>query len=261
MSVTQNPNRPGNFTSSAIAALTTQGKTKDSFGKTALTYIAEKNMERRLGKCLDTDSKAKPLAWGKLLEPIAFDLLPLDYTLCSQDTIPHPKFDFWLGSPDLTKPGTVSDIKCPYTLKSFCQLVEPLYNNLQGMDAMNHIREHHQDGEKFYWQLVSNSILTNSPEAELIVYMPYESTLSDIKSAAEGNPDCYWIWAALDGELPCLPDGGYYKDVNIISFTVPQEDEDHLTACVEKAGNFLIDRAPSVLIAHHDPDVGATIIE
>lgn len=63
MSVLKNTLRHGNFTSSEIVALTTKGKAKDSFGKPALTYIEEKNMERRLGRSITTESNAKPLVW------------------------------------------------------------------------------------------------------------------------------------------------------------------------------------------------------
>lgn len=254
MSIHNNIARVGNFTSSEIVALT-----KDT--KAFNTYIEETNMERRLGRPLSDEAKARPLTWGKLLEPFGFSKKGFEYELCSQDTIPHPSIPYWTGSPDGRCPDTVIDIKCPMTLKSFCAMVQPLYDNMEGNEAIKAIRKKHKDGEKYYWQLVSNAILTGASFAELVVYMPYESELPEIKALAEGNPDCYWIWAAMEDELPFLVDGGYYQNINTIRFEVPQEDKDHLTACVEKAGKLLIDRTPSVLIAHHDPDVGATIIQ
>lgn len=246
MSIHENTLRVGNFTSSEIVALT-----KDT--KAFNTYVLETNMERRLGRPLTDEVKARPLTWGKLLEPFGFSKKGFEYTLCSQDTICHPSIDYWTGSPDGLSPDSVIDIKCPMTLKSFCQLVQPLYDGKTGEEAINDIRKLHKDGEKYYWQLVSNTVLTGSLFAELVVYMPYESELPEIKSLAEGNPDYYWIWAAMDDELPFLKDGGYYSNINTIRFLVPEKDKNFLKERVLKAGELLIQRPPSVLIAEHDP--------
>lgn len=263
-----NKSRIGNFTSSEIVALTKQGKVKGTFGVPALTYIEEKNFERKLGRSLDDESSAKPLTWGKLLEGRVFDLLGLEYTLSSTETTVHPEIKYWAGSKDgmkMDEGRTVIDIKAPMTLKSFCQLVQGLQIGLSGIDAMNYIREHHKDGEKYYWQLVSNAILENSKYAELIVYMPYQSELEEIKEMArlvdaDQLSKHYWIAMAMDGELPFLNEGGYYKNLNTIRFEVPQEDKDFLTERVLEAGKMLID-CELVALASHDRESGATIIE
>jgi hypothetical protein len=246
--------RIGNFTSSEIVALmseptATAKKQGAIFGSTAFTYIRETNMERRLGRSLEDEKTAKPLTWGKFLESRVFGLLGLDYTLSSQETDQHPTIKFWSGSKDGLKHDegkTVTDIKCPLTLKSFCQLVDPLYDGLTGMDAINKIRERHKNGDKYYWQLVSNSIINNTRFAELIVYMPYHSELEDIKVEAQqveaqDLSKHYWIAMASEDELPYLNDGGFYKNLNIIRFEVPQEDKDYLTERVTAAGKLLVD--------------------
>jgi hypothetical protein len=239
----KNEYRCGNFTSSEIVALTKLAKDGNSFGAPALTYISETNMERRLGRSLTDEVNARPLTWGKTLEPFVFELLGLEYTLTSTDTIRHPHLDYFAGSPDGVKgEDTVMDIKCPMTLKSFCNLVDPLYNGLSGMDAMNAIRDAHKDGEKYYWQLVSNAILTDATVAELIVYVPYRSEIAALKSMCEGNSKAYWIWAASEDELPYLPDGGYYQNLNVIRFEVPQADKDFLMSKIIAAGALLISR-------------------
>lgn len=125
---------------------------------------------------------------------------------------------------------------------------------------MNIVRDKHKDGDKYYWQLVSNSILNNTRYAELIVGVPYYSEMPKVKMLADGNPDCYWIAMAGDDELPFLPDGGYYKNLNIIRFEVPKEDKEFLTNKVIEASKLLIDRAPA-MIAEHDRHVNATIVE
>lgn len=242
-----NKHRVGNFTSSEIVALTTNGKAKDTMGKPAYTYIEECNYERKLGRSIDNESNARPLTWGKLIEGRVFELLGIEYQLVSKDTIVHPQIDYWSGSPDAIKfdeGKTVCDIKAPITLKSFCQLVDSLYNGLGGMDAMNWIRENHKDGEKYYFQLVSNAILTGSRFAELIVYCPYKSELEAIRELTTvlDSPDqskYAWINWSGDQELPWLPDGGYYKNINVIRFEVPVEDMLFLKTRVLSAGLLL----------------------
>lgn len=252
--------RRGNFTSSEVVALTKFAKDGKSFGAPAITYIEEKNMERRLGRSIDSESNAKPLVWGKLLEGYWFELLGLEYTLSSTETDVHPTIKCWSGSKDGIKTDTVIDIKSPITLKSFCQLVDPLYNGLIGMDAMNAVRESHKDGEKYYWQLVSNSILNNTRYAELIVGVPYQSEIPAVKLLADGNPNCYWIAMAEEDELPFIPDGGYYKNLNIIRFEVPREDKEFLTNQVIKASKMLINN-PSQIPATYQPNDKVTIVE
>jgi hypothetical protein len=253
--------RNGNFTSSGIVALTTVDRTKKGFGIPAITYIEEKKMERRHGCPLEIESNARPLLWGKLLELLAFDKLGLEYSLTSQETLTHPEIHYWAGSPDGYKDNreTVLDLKCPITRKSFSQLVDPLYGGLTGKEAMDKVRETHKDGEKYYWQLVSNAVLSGAKFAELIIYMPYKAELSDIKFMAEGNSKYYWVWAAEEEELPFIRDNGFYKSINIIQFEVPQADKDLLKELVLKAGNLLLEQ-PSVFVAGHDKEVDATIV-
>jgi hypothetical protein len=267
--------RHGNCTSSEIVALTKMGsremtpeemeqykndnpkgrkKTIESWpGEAAYTYIEETNMERTGERCLTTEVDARPLKWGKLLESLLFTLLGIEYILTSTDTVLHKVIRWWAGSPDGYKTDTVMDIKCPFTFKSFCQLVDPLYSGLTGWDAMNAIRDGwvdklgvrrkaHKDGEKFYWQLVSNAILTGKKYAELIVYMPYQSELEAIKAEAckpENVAKNFWLTMSNDDELPYLVEGGYYNNINIIRFEVPEADKLLLTKRVLQAGAML----------------------
>lgn len=240
--INQSISRVGNPTSSEIVALTTSDKTGKEFGKPALTYIEECNMERRLGRSISDEVTARATSWGNLVEKRVFDLLGLEYKLCSDETIGHPTIPFWFGSPDAekekTEGKTVADIKCPLTLKSFCQLVD--------CKNIEEVRENHKDGEKFYWQLISNAILTNSKFAELIVYCPYKSELNAIRELAQNIDDprqyrFFWVANASDEELPFLIEGGHYKNLNIIRFEVPEKDKIFLTERVEKAGRRLED--------------------
>lgn len=270
--------RNGNFTSGEIVALlstTSRPMTDEELlnhlsinpkskkknidawpGKAAITYLNQCNMERRLGRALDNEIEAKPTSWGKFVEVLLFQLLDGDYTYNSQDTLTHPEFDFWKGTPDGFKMDgtkTVVDAKCPFTLESFCKLIGPLYNGFEGMGAINALREGytdktglfqsaHADIEKYYWQLVSNACIDDCSHAELIVYCPYESELSVIQAAAveSGNPSAYFIANGSQKSLPYIKDDGFYKNINIISFLMPQEDKDLLTETVKKAASYLI---------------------
>jgi hypothetical protein len=182
------------------------------------------------------------------MERMGAILLGDQYPFNSSHTIVHPTVANWAGSPDAIKEDegrTAVDFKAPFTLKSFCQLIQPLYDGLEGMAAMDKIRDTHKDGEKFYWQLISNACITNSQWAELIVFCPYESEIPAIQHAVsmmEGADQSkyYFIYSAQKEQLPYLKDGGYYTNLNIIRFPVPQEDKDRLTELVKKASEYLI---------------------
>lgn len=238
--------RNGNFTSGEIFNLISEGKEKGTFGKPALTYIQGKNYERKLNRALNSDVSARPTSWGNLVELHAFGLLDLNYKITSEQTIIHPEHSFWVGTPDGVnrKTNTVFDIKCPFTLKSFCELVE--------CKTAEELRENHKDGEKYYWQLVSNAILTISKFAELIVYCPYKSELEAIRELAsnfDGDQNkIAWIGFSQDDDLPYLIEGGHYKNLNIIRFEVSEEDKKALTERVIKAGKMLIKCEEEIII-------------
>ena len=229
--------RTGNFTSSEIVALMSTGKKEGSFGAPALTYINECNIERRLGRPLESEQSARATTWGKLCEKHVFNILPLEYSAISHETVIHPDFDFWAGTPDsicYEDEKTVGDIKCPFTLKSFCQLVDAW--ELGGIAG---IRNQHKDGDKFYWQIVSNAILTGCIHGELIVYCPYNTELVQIRELALID-DLNWILYAEDNELPWIYEGGFYKNLYKFRFPIPDEDKIKLTKRVELAGEQLV---------------------
>lgn len=253
MDILNSPHRIGNFTSSNIHKLLTKNKSGDGFGVPALTYIRERNMERMLGRSLSNEINSRETSWGNLLEAIVFEILGTEYTYTSQKTMTHPTIPYWRGSADGIKEvqeRAVFDIKCTFTLSSFLGLVLPLYIGCSGFEAMKMIRNGfeyngmkypaHADADKYYFQLVSNAIINGCDYAELIVFCPYKSELQEIYLLAQDKPEMKWLSYASDNEVPSLPDGGRFKNINIISFKIPQEDKDMLTECVLKAGEFLI---------------------
>ena len=224
--------RLGRFTSSEIYNLTKKDRTGKKFGQAALTYIEEKNYERKLGRRLTEQVSARPLDWGNLVEQRAFDVLGLEYQLVSKTTLEHPDMpDVWAGSPDGVKNGAVMDIKCPYTMKSFCQFYD--------INDKESLLNNHKSGEQYYWQLVSNAILTNVDKAELIIYCPYKSELDIIRGMAQEQL-IKWFDYVSDEELPYLLDDGYYNHLKIITLDIPQEDKDLLMECVIEASKMLV---------------------
>ncbi len=249
--------RNGNFTSSGIVALTTEGTKKGTFGKPAYTYIEKKNKERRLGRSITSDFDAKPTSWGNLIEQRAFDLLPMDYVMCSKVTLTHPDIPYWKGTPDAYKSieevVTITDEKCPYTLDSFCDLVDPYVKDgvvIHKALTIEAVRANHKDGEKYYWQIISNACLIEAntglkvTRGELIVYVPYKSELEAIRdlasSAGEGGEYTKWVNFASDEALPYLIDGGHYKNINVIGFDIPNFDKQFITSRVLEAGKHLV---------------------
>lgn len=215
----QSTYRIGNFTSSQIYRLMGAPKPRK-------TYIAECNYARKLGRSLNSEHSARPTTWGKLCERRAFDILPLEYQLTSLDTITHPEYSCWAGSPDGVSETAVYDIKCPYTLKSFCELNE--------IKTAFDLREEHPD---YFWQLVSNAVLTGKDEAELIIYCPYKSELDAIRMLCNDMPQdeiykYFWIANANDDELPYIREGGYYQNLYFLRFKVTAEMKDELTQAV-----------------------------
>jgi hypothetical protein len=239
--------RIGNFTSSEIAALMSKDRSGKGKGKPYFTYIDEKNMERKLGKSVrvDTPALVRAFSWGQLLEKNVFDLLGGDYHYCSDQTLTHPMIDYWVGSPDgfnTNDPTAVAEVKCPITLKSFCALV-----NAWNKGGIGEVRKAHPAGEKYFWQIVSNACITKAMYGELIVYCPYKHELEKIKelasSAAEvGFTEAKWIFWAQDNELPYIPEGGHYKNLNVMRFEVTYAMKAALHMTVEEAGKELIER-------------------
>lgn len=254
----KNQIRNGNFNSSEIFALTTVDRKGTGFGEPAYTFIEETNYERMLGRAITDEVQARPLSWGNLVEQQVFSLLGPEYILTSGQTHQHPEIPYWVGTEDgekRDKGGTVFDIKSPITLTSFCKLVTPLLLGFSGLEAMNMIREgydykgstfkKHKDGQKFYWQLISNACIRGLKYCELIPYMPYKHELDDIKMLAmnasgEDIAKYSWINFAREDELPFIPEGSKYKNKYVIRFEAPQKDKDLLKSKVLEAGKMLI---------------------
>lgn len=227
--------RLGNFTSSQISALCTNGKAKGSIGKPFLTYVNEKRNEIRAGRSLSGEAKSSSLDWGNMLESFAHDLLPIDYELISRDRFKHP-FLPWSGMPDgKIKDELVTDIKCPFTLTSFFKLLEA-FEECEKFESYEPLKK---ASPEYFWQLVSNSELTGIEECELILFMPKFSMLGEIRDLSVFDNRSYWFHTKSDLEMPWTSDESEIKAITKYRFTPNQEDRDFLNERVESAAKLL----------------------
>lgn len=220
--------RHGNFSSSEIHKLMTNGKS-ELFGKPALTYIEEKRFEMRLGRAIKNEHADRDALWGTLVETYVNDShVGLDFKLASTERLAHSEIPHWTGAPDLISDDCVGDIKCPQ-LKNFCVLSE--------ICLAGDVFELKTSFPAYYfWQLVSNAILTDVDYAELIVFCPYQRELEAIRQMAfEADGKFKWIFYASDDELAYLPENSFYKNVARLRWKVAETDKQALTDRVKFA--------------------------
>lgn len=229
--------RFGNFTSSEIHKLMTDGKAKGTFGKPFYTYIKQKKREAKLGQNIDREAFSYATSWGSCIEGYVNTLLGMEYHFRSKETIFHKEISRWCGTPDLTTNEKVSDVKSPFTLTSFCDLVEDC-------QTLETFKSEHPD---FYWQLISNAILTDKNVIELIVFCPKFEELGKIMEyidslEIEDKLEYEWIFNAILNEnykkIPFLINDNY-QSLNKFQFEVPQEDKNLLTDRVQQAVKLL----------------------
>lgn len=226
--------RVGNFTSSQIWKLMTNGRGRDAWSKVALTYIEEVGMERELGRSLNSNETSRPTSWGSVIEGYVAGMLDnLEWSYQPDTTLTHKDISEWKGTPDLVGAGKVADIKCPYTLKSFVKLAR-ICKSGNAEKLLDEFPE-------YYWQLVSNAILTGSHIAELIVFCPQERELDQIREYISNLDDTnlqtesQWIAFSSDDRLPWIPAESQLKSLNSLVFKVNEEDKEKLTNRVKKA--------------------------
>jgi hypothetical protein len=259
MSKTDNE-RHGTFSSSSAWKLMTKDKSGKDFGTQGKKYIKQVGYELKLGRAVDKETNAKATSWGEFIEGRVFDLLPLEYRLVSKERLFHPQIKHYSGAPDLVKICTGADVKCPFSLEVFCDKIE----------ALKSLQTYKEEFPEDYWQHISNSILLEAngikiTHFEAIIYVPYKSELAEIREMAfnyRGDQNkIAWINWANDEDLPFLVDGGYYKNLNIVRYEVPQEDKELLTERIKQACKLLPNNEPFVMVAEYIENDQLTIIK
>jgi len=267
-SITLNIDRVGNYTSSQIYKLTKSGsremteeemelykkdnpkgkkKTIDGgFSAGGLTYIEEVRAQRCLGRGIDTGAVSQALTWGKVMEHYCHKFeLGIEYHLCSHDSIIHPKYPFWSGTPDVKTRMKTGEIKCPYP-KAFYLLSKMLIKLNEGTSKLSDLKKEFSD---YFWQPVSNAIINKHVTAELMVYTPSEEQLFIIRKELDETNigellglnewNYRFIVESPIEQLPYIPDGIEWPNFVKHTFEVSEEDKAFLTDRVLKAEKLL----------------------
>lgn len=237
MGMTTNIDRIGNATSSQIYRLMGTQQVFDS-------YLEECNMERELMRSVDKEENARQLTWGKLCETYLFGsigLLGLEYRASGNTTRVHKYYNWWSGSEDGEFENGVLELKCPYTIKSFYKFSKAIQK-----DDIAAIRDvkigTSKDGEKYYWQMVSNACLLDVDYAEFCVYMPFEIELDAIRETSglmENINDYAWVNWSNNDQLPHLKVNGVLSNLSKLRFEVPKKDKEALIKKVIEFGSRL----------------------
>jgi len=227
----ENNHRVGNFTSSKMAMLMSNGRAAGSVGAPFKTYVDQKRRERKLGRSLDLGKSNRSMAWGHLMEAyVMFDKLGFAYAHHGKLTSVHPEHSYWAGTADLVQAGVkIGDIKA-YEPDNFTKLADVL----QEQDVELFKKEYTAE----YWQLVSNACIHVVDRVEMILFMPLRSELDLIREWLNNLDEMQsnelhryrYIMDANDEELPYLPDDCVdYKSLETFEFEVPKEDVEALT--------------------------------
>lgn len=233
MSIVENMERVGRFTSSKIHLLMKEGRGKDAlFTAGGITYIEEKADEKMLCRSSDMGISGRSAMWGLFMEQYVFNgLKNFEYKIMANETKIYN--NYLAGSADLIiENKKVSDIKC-FEPKKFCKYVRMI-------DAKD-VERFKKDFPAEYWQLVSNAIINNTPSAEAIAFMPYEDELEEIQDLAVNydGADQYkyrFIAESEKTQLPYIPKESKMKNYNEFEFVVSEEDKNYLLERVNLAG-------------------------
>lgn len=216
---------------------------KGGFQASGLTYIKEKNLERKLNRQLDLDTYSRSSTWGNVFEKVCAEKLPLYYELVSNNGVGHKEYsDFWVGTPDILVEGVlIGEIKC-YQLKKFAEYTQMLMD--KNLDAFK------ADFAQEYWQIVSNAIINDVDFGEAISFMPYRSTLELFREElTESNfierygfePwQVRFIIEEKIENLAYIDYGGYFNELTTFKFEIPKEDKELLTRRMLEASTQLI---------------------
>ena len=202
------------------------------FNAGGLTYIEEKRKEIRLGRQLQQEKNPRAASWGNFCEKIVFEKLGLEYIKNPKgNRKTHPSLP-WSGEEDFSREDHVGDFKA-FELNSFCNAHDAASSGWNILKT---------ECPEIAWQLVSGSVLTGKPKAELILFVPYKSELELMIQEARELDDKRYNWIAFndnEDELPYLIEGRHYKNISKFCFDIPEEDLAFAISRVEEATEIL----------------------
>jgi hypothetical protein len=126
------------------------------------------------------------------------------------------------------------DLKCPVDINRFVTAFE-----CEG--DIEKFRNDYPEGDKYFWQLVSNSIITGMNNCRLTFFVPKFSELTEIQEFSEGAGTEYaWVFYASQYDLPHIPDESVLPNQIDILFTPTNEQKKELKNAVEQAINEIL---------------------
>lgn len=226
--------RLGKITASELHRLMASGKKKDEyFGKTALSYIDEKISELLTGQPVKDLSGLNAIEWGNAHEAEAISYLeqligiPVE-PFGGQNNKFFPLNQFSGGSPDALTEFHLVENKCPYNSSVHIQNLIASYNG-EGSTWMKEYRKEH------YIQMQMNMMCTKRDKGLYVSYDPRPID-EDHRMAI--------IEVQIDNELCVEIEERIFKAAEIISNALE-----------------VLAKKPSILIAHHDKEVHATMVQ
>jgi hypothetical protein len=156
--------RCGKITSSEVYKIMNSGR-KEFFSQTGKSYIKAK-----VAEYLTQEPISRPttyaMEWGNSHEFEAITVLKEKIeNEVTYHGIGNPEFfsggRFWGGSPDALTQDCVIEVKCPFNSSE--HLEHLLFKNAEDLKEY---------APEYYWQIVSNMLLTNKEKAMFISYDP-----------------------------------------------------------------------------------------
>lgn len=193
------------------------------------TYVDEVSKRRRLQKEFVSQGSTAT-RWGNFMEDHAFGRF---YEETKLQIIPcsNRETDFRIspvkdhgGTPDFVSfdGELVGSIKCPFTESAFIDLWD--------LCKSEDVERFKKEKKEYYWQLVSDLLVTGAKKCVLVVYMPYGDELVSLLTDSE----LYWLTDA-----PHINRDTEFSDIIYWFFEPPAEDVQFLKDRLELASNIL----------------------
>jgi hypothetical protein len=219
--------RAGAFTSSEIYKLVARHKKTGEYLVSRDSYINKVFMELQYNCPMSSYGDSRPTIWGKLLEKWYMAQIELG-TPTPTDTLTHPECPLWKGTPDMIykQEKMVGDLKCPSDLERFAIAYE-----CKG--DIDKLRATYKEGEKYYWQLMSNAVLTGSDKCKLVFYVPSEADIEEPKTGIraysdDGEGKHHWVLFSNYYELPHVPKESSLPNQVVIEWQVDKIERQQL---------------------------------
>ena len=228
------------------------------------TAVEEKYREHKLKRAITNDSTARSLIWGKICERYVFEhRLGMEWAdMNSRKRLVNPNNELHTGIPDTerVKDGKkrTGDIKSPYTLTAYCELIENLEKGLEAF------KDNHKD---YYYQLVSNAELSKASAGDLIIFVPEEEELDkfcDFVYNFDGDEELSpflieWVYhevnafleakeegREIEPKFPYLPTGSLYNSLSVYEVDFPEQDLKNLRTRIEMATKAVKDKIKAI---------------